>query len=169
MKDYYKILGIDRECSAKDIRNAFRDLAKKHHPDKNYNEDASEIFISLYEAFTILSDAKKKIEYDRLYEDVFSENYYNDEEELDDEQDEEELDESVEKDTYSDEFDKWVKYARQKGKEFSLKPLKKVLRFILLSPFYIISKTADIIYKITFYLVVIIFIAVLILGVIARL
>ena len=63
MVDYYKILELDRNASEKDIKKAYRKLAMKYHPDKNQNndeEDASEKFKQIAEAYEILGDAKKR-------------------------------------------------------------------------------------------------------------
>ena len=66
-KDYYKILGVDRKASEEDIRKAYRDLAKKHHPDRNpNNKQAEERFKEINEAYQVLSDPKKRQHYDRL-------------------------------------------------------------------------------------------------------
>ncbi len=66
-KDYYKILGVDRKASEEDIRKAYRDLAKQHHPDRNpNNKQAEERFKEINEAYQVLSDAKKRQHYDRL-------------------------------------------------------------------------------------------------------
>jgi curved DNA-binding protein len=66
-KDYYKILGIDRKASEDDIRKAYRDLAKKFHPDHNPdNKQAEERFKEINEAYQVLSDPKKRQHYDRL-------------------------------------------------------------------------------------------------------
>src|ERR1041384_6097631 len=72
-KDYYKILGVDRKASEEDIRKAYRDLAKKYHPDKNPNDkQAEERFKEINEAYQVLSDPQKRTHYDRLGSDYSS-------------------------------------------------------------------------------------------------
>lgn len=66
-KDYYKILGVDRNASEADIRKAYRKLAKQYHPDYNpNNKQAEERFKEINEAYEVLSDPKKRAHYDRL-------------------------------------------------------------------------------------------------------
>ena len=66
-KDYYKILGVDRKAGEDDIRKAYRDLAKKYHPDRNPNDkQAEERFKEINEAYQVLSDPTKRQHYDRL-------------------------------------------------------------------------------------------------------
>ena len=66
MADYYDTLGVPRGASEKDIRAAFRRLARKHHPDVNDNDPASEEkFKEINEAYTVLSDAESRRKYDR--------------------------------------------------------------------------------------------------------
>ena len=60
-KDYYKILGVERGASKDDVKKAFRKLAHKYHPDKGGDESK---FKELNEAYSILSDDKKRAEYD---------------------------------------------------------------------------------------------------------
>ena len=70
MADYYKTLGVPRGASEKDIRGAFRKLARKHHPDVNDNDPASEEkFKEINEAYTVLSDADSRRKYDRYGDD----------------------------------------------------------------------------------------------------
>ncbi len=65
MKDLYKLLGIGREANKAEIKKAYRDLAKKYHPDRNSgNEEAEKKFIEVNKAYEILSDEKLKKEYD---------------------------------------------------------------------------------------------------------
>src|ERR1700690_375401 len=64
--DYYELLGVARKASAKDIRTAFRKLARKYHPDLNPGDKASEEkFKQLQEAYDVLSDTKKRQMYDQ--------------------------------------------------------------------------------------------------------
>lgn len=65
MKDYYKILQVDRTATPEEIKKSFRKLAKKFHPDVNKNnKKAEEVFKEINEAYRILSDENKKAEYD---------------------------------------------------------------------------------------------------------
>jgi molecular chaperone DnaJ len=64
--DYYELLGVSRKASAKDIRAAFRKLARKYHPDLNPGDKAAEEkFKQLQEAYDVLSDTKKRQMYDQ--------------------------------------------------------------------------------------------------------
>jgi molecular chaperone DnaJ len=64
--DYYQTLGVAREADAEEIRKAYRKLARKHHPDLNPGDKASEDrFKKVQEAYDILSDPKKKTMYDQ--------------------------------------------------------------------------------------------------------
>ncbi|MGM0436985.1 MAG: molecular chaperone DnaJ [Bacillota bacterium] len=65
-KDYYEILGVDKDASQKEIKKAYRKLAKKYHPDMNKDDsDTSEKFKEISEAYEILSDPDKRKRYDR--------------------------------------------------------------------------------------------------------
>lgn len=65
-KDYYKLLGVDKSASQKEIKSAFRKLAAKHHPDKNPNNPAAEEkFKEINEAYTVLQDEEKRKFYDQ--------------------------------------------------------------------------------------------------------
>jgi curved DNA-binding protein len=66
-KDYYKILGVDRSASEKDIKRAYRKLAVQHHPDKNPGDArAEERFKEINEAYEVLGDPSKRAKYDQL-------------------------------------------------------------------------------------------------------
>src|SRR5271168_4328544 len=65
-QDYYQTLGVARDAAEDDIRKAYRKLARKHHPDLNPGDKASEDrFKKVQEAYDILSDSKKKTMYDQ--------------------------------------------------------------------------------------------------------
>jgi molecular chaperone DnaJ len=73
-QDYYELLGVSRKASAKDIRTAFRKLARKYHPDLNPGDrGAEEKFKQLQEAYDVLSDTKKRQMYDQ--HGFYSENF----------------------------------------------------------------------------------------------
>jgi curved DNA-binding protein len=66
-KDYYKILGVSKTASEKDIKAAFRKLARKHHPDVNKGDPKAEArFKEINEANAVLSDPEKRRRYDAL-------------------------------------------------------------------------------------------------------
>ncbi|MEP7168311.1 MAG: J domain-containing protein [Bacteroidota bacterium] len=68
-KDYYKILGVNKNASADEIKKAYRKLAVKYHPDKNpNNKQAEEKFKEMNEANEVLSDPEKRKKYDTLGE-----------------------------------------------------------------------------------------------------
>jgi molecular chaperone DnaJ len=63
-RDYYEILGVPRDADQKAIKDAFRALALKYHPDRNKEPGAEERFKEIAEAYAVLSDPKKRSEYD---------------------------------------------------------------------------------------------------------
>lgn len=66
-RDYYKILGVEKGATEKDIKQAYRKLARKYHPDVNpNNKTAQEKFKEINEAYQVLSDADKRKKYDTL-------------------------------------------------------------------------------------------------------
>ncbi len=65
-EDYYKILGVDKNADAETIKQKYRQLAKKYHPDKN--RSAGDIFKRISEAYTVLSDPEKRSEYNLKWE-----------------------------------------------------------------------------------------------------
>jgi DnaJ-class molecular chaperone len=66
VENYYDVLGVAREADEREIRSAYRRLAKQYHPDTNSDPDASEQFLKIQEAYEILSDPAKRAEYDVL-------------------------------------------------------------------------------------------------------
>lgn len=66
-RDYYEVLGVDKNATADDIKRAYRKLAVKYHPDKNPgNKEAEEKFKEAAEAYSVLSDSDKKMKYDQF-------------------------------------------------------------------------------------------------------
>ena len=65
-RDYYEVLGVPKDASDKDLKSAFRSLARKYHPDKNDSPDADEKFKEIQEAYAVLSDSYKRRNYDRF-------------------------------------------------------------------------------------------------------
>jgi molecular chaperone DnaJ len=66
-RDYYEILGVDRNADASQIKRAYRHLAMKYHPDKNKDDpNATEKFKEASEAYEVLSDSKKRTLYDQF-------------------------------------------------------------------------------------------------------
>jgi molecular chaperone DnaJ len=80
-KDYYDILGVKRDANKEEIKKSYRRLALKYHPDKSKEKGAEEKFKEISEAYAILSDEKKRKQYDMFghegidsqysYEDIF--------------------------------------------------------------------------------------------------
>ncbi|HEY6036833.1 MAG TPA: DnaJ C-terminal domain-containing protein, partial [Kofleriaceae bacterium] len=63
-RDYYVVLGITKDASEAEVKRAFRELARKHHPDVN-PEDGGEAFREINEAYAVLSDRESRARYDR--------------------------------------------------------------------------------------------------------
>ena len=81
MKDYYSILGVEKNADEKEIKKAYRTLSKKHHPDISKENGAEDKFKEVSEAYEVLGDKNKRAQYDRGgsnhggfggFEDIFS-------------------------------------------------------------------------------------------------
>ncbi|WP_162674508.1 DnaJ domain-containing protein, partial [Vibrio variabilis] len=65
-RDFYEVLGVDRDASERDIKKAYKRLAMKYHPDRNQGDDAAaEKFKEVKEAYEILTEPQKKAAYDQ--------------------------------------------------------------------------------------------------------
>jgi len=65
-KDYYKVLGVERDVSQADLKKAYRKMARKYHPDVSKVSDAEERFKEVNEAYEVLGDESKRSQYDTL-------------------------------------------------------------------------------------------------------
>ena len=63
-RDFYEVLGVPRDADEKTIKDAFRALALEYHPDRNKSPEAEARFKEIAEAYAVLSDPKKRAEYD---------------------------------------------------------------------------------------------------------
>ena len=71
-KDYYEVLGVNKNASDDEIKSAFRKLAKKYHPDISKEANAEEKFKEVQEAYAVLSDPNKRKQYDQFGHAAFS-------------------------------------------------------------------------------------------------
>ena len=62
--DHYKVLGVPRDATLREIKRAYRERAKQWHPDKNLSDRAPEVFHALHDAYLTLSDASARAAYD---------------------------------------------------------------------------------------------------------
>ena len=65
-RDYYEVLGVEKNASEGDLKNAFRSLARKYHPDRSTEDGAEDKFKEIQEAYAVLSDQEKRAQYDRF-------------------------------------------------------------------------------------------------------
>src|SRR5438045_2830260 len=63
-KDYYKILGVEKNASQDDVKKAFKKLAMQHHPDRQGGDEKK--FKEINEAYQVLNDAEKRQQYDQF-------------------------------------------------------------------------------------------------------
>ena len=73
-RDYYEVLGVSKTADDKEIKSAFRKLAKQYHPDLNKDKDAPEKFKEVQEAYEVLSDPNKRKTYDQFGHAAFDQN-----------------------------------------------------------------------------------------------
>ena len=71
-KDYYEVLGVNKNASEAEIKASFRNLAKKYHPDVSKEDNAEAKFKEAQEAYAVLSDSEKRRQYDQFGHNAFS-------------------------------------------------------------------------------------------------
>ncbi len=74
-EDFYKVLGLEKGASLEEIKQAYRKLALKYHPDVNKSDEAEEKFKEINEAYAVLSDPEKRKQYDAYGPDAFNQRY----------------------------------------------------------------------------------------------
>ena len=74
-RDYYEVLGVQKNASKDEIKDVYRKLAMQYHPDRNKSPDAEEKFKEISEAYAVLSDAEKRQQYDMLGHAGFDQRY----------------------------------------------------------------------------------------------
>jgi DnaJ-class molecular chaperone len=122
MKNYYKILNIQKTTANEDIKKAYRQAALFWHPDKNKSTDAHDKFIELNEAYNILIDTEKRKIYDHIYD-----TFFNNKQDI-----------SIFKETNKEyhTYEQWVKHERAKAEKLAKKSSDEILTDI----FYFIDK-----------------------------
>ena len=69
-EDYYEILGVSKNSSKEEIKKAYKNLAKKYHPDVSKEKNATEKFKKVSEAYAVLSDDSKRSQYNQFGKDL---------------------------------------------------------------------------------------------------
>lgn len=79
MENYYKILGVEENADQNSIKKAYRELAKKYHPDKNKEPDSEERFKKITQAYENIGDSERRLEYDKKinFNNYFSNSFNN--------------------------------------------------------------------------------------------
>lgn len=77
VKDYYRLLGVEREASGEEIKKAYRKLAMEYHPDRNRDKPGSEELLKdINEAYQVIGDEEKRRQYDLRHQQPFIRHVY---------------------------------------------------------------------------------------------
>jgi molecular chaperone DnaJ len=77
VKDYYRLLGVERQASGVEIKKAYRKLAMKYHPDRNQDKPGcEELLKDINEAYQVLANEEKRRQYDLWHQQPFSKHVY---------------------------------------------------------------------------------------------
>ena len=117
MKNYYRILEIEKNADLLTIKKSYRRLALKYHPDKNKESNAAEKFIEITEAYEVLRDASKRIEYDKIYHSFYTHK----------EQQSEQNDDM----NFNQKEQEWSDFGKEKAKEYTSVPFDEFARQML--------------------------------------
>ncbi len=118
--DYYKVLGISKSTSAIEIKTAFREQAKKWHPDVNIGIDVTEKMQLLNEAYLILKDSEARILYDIEYDKYMDYRYI---------KENQSIYSDVEEKNYqfsNETLERWISNARKQAVELAKQTLKEI-------------------------------------------
>src|SRR5208283_3478243 len=74
-RDYYEVLGVPRNATKDEVKNAYRKMAMQYHPDRNKSPEAEERFKEISEAYAVLSDDQKRSQYDTMGKVDFGQQY----------------------------------------------------------------------------------------------
>lgn len=126
IKDYYAILNISNNSTKTEVVKAFRDLAKKYHPDKNSSPNASEKFREVFEAYELLKDEDKR----KIYDQYWKQKYQN--KTLRTQYD------------FEPEFKEQREYAKQSAEKYSKMPYEDFINSTIFDIKFIVKKTPTI-------------------------
>ncbi len=125
-EDYYAILNISNRATKAEVIKAFRELAKKYHPDKNSSSNASEKFREVFEAYEILKNDSKR----ELYDHFWNEHYLNKK--------------SVSFNEYEPKFEERKQKAHQQAESYSKMPYEDFINSALFNIKFVVKKTPTI-------------------------
>ena len=125
-KDYYSILNIPSNSTKQEIIKAFRELAKKYHPDKNSSANASDKFREVFEVYEVLKNEEKRKDYDRYWNLKYKSN------------------KSSSEHSYEPEFKEQREYAKKTADKYSKMPYEDFINSAIFNIKFVVKKTPTI-------------------------